>query len=94
MAAHSLRADHQLRSNLGLLQPLCEQVQDLELPRGKKATSAPAAVGVDPRDQAAHANEELVGGERLRHVVVGAEEQPGDAVVRLRAVPERNTTIV
>jgi hypothetical protein len=83
-----LRADHELSGDLGLRASLGEKREYLMLPRAEPrfaavAVTVPMSVHLGrhhPTKRALDPREELRRVERLRHVIVGAEHQPGRAV--------------
>lgn len=82
VGADRLLADHESPGDRRVAQPLGQQPQHLVLAARQRRRRAR---GARPPEQRVDAREQLVGLERLDHVVVPAEQQPGRAVERLRA---------
>jgi len=81
--ADGLRLDRQAAGDLVLRQTLGEQTQDLGL-SSCECRAHRGAQRASPKLQAPHPREQLVGRIRLDHVVVRADQQTGNTVIRFR----------
>ena len=88
MGRDGLRADEEPARDRVVPEAVAEQLEHLELPLGQAPGDAHGA-GARAADEVRQPRQQLARGVGLGEVVVGAEQQAGDAVVGLRAQSRR-----